>query len=107
MLSLDDRIDPRADVVDRTLNQIVRLEREVVFRHDAGAGEENRAFGEGVAAAEVADQIVARAGQFSDVRLPGEGGGTAPADEEADADVIRIRHADQQGNAGPQGAATV
>ena len=54
----DDRVGQRADPVDRDLDPIPGLERELVGRDDPRAGEEDHAVGEVVVPAQPVDQLL-------------------------------------------------
>src|SRR5678809_941293 len=71
-LPLHNRIYQRPDPIDADLDFVVGQQREGAVGDDAGAGKEERAAGEGVVAAQPADDVFVGAGHLVDAGLAAE-----------------------------------
>src|SRR5262249_26091536 len=90
--ALLDPVGQAANAANFDLDYIIRNQRKVVRRDDAGAGQQHDAVGKCVVAAQPRDQVAQRPRHLRDARGPLEDLLPAALDRQANRDLIQRRH---------------
>src|SRR5947207_15129876 len=96
-----------ADPRDLDVDDVARMERKVIGRHDAGAGEEKGAVREGIVARQPAYQVFQVAGHGGKGCGAGEGHRAAALDFQPNRHAFEWRHGVSERDDRPERAATV